>query len=350
MKKFLLVCVSFVVVMAAFLIFGGHANAHEVMGSGLAISPLLANMSHQELLDYAQESLTDNFDGDSEYAAFADLDESDMYDGFDDDIVAFEGGARSFLDEKKSGIYLTFSILNNSGYSKTIAINPAYFDCKGLTVTGGKGNAVTDVVINNINIDEIVAAGHREIDAVIAEGVVLGTAQAGITCTSRNGRINDHLRFIKHNPTRIPEITISSIVHSTGAVDKTFFRKIMTIRPCFPYQWQRDTIIDLNDSFMVTQYQPDKIVVDTHKYGMQADNQHLIFVQLDNDIEVTFKVCIGAIHNSPHALYKKAHKAHTNISQGTAGVVPVAIRKGMQKMKAKRLGILSKWAAGSAKK
>ena len=127
-------------------------SAHDVLGASLAIAPIISGMSRQQLEDFAMKSLTDEYEG-NEYEGFDDLDDDDMYEGYDDDMISFLGTSRSFLDEKKSGVYLTFVLVNNSGYTKTICLNPAYFNTQGVTCVGGKGSSMTDVVLNNTSID-----------------------------------------------------------------------------------------------------------------------------------------------------------------------------------------------------
>ena len=340
MKKFIFLTCALIALVGSLLIFGSH----EALGSTIAISPILANMSREELEGFTEQLFSDNYGGDSDYDGFDDLDDDDVYDGFDDDLVSFMGGARSFLDEANAGIYLTFTIVNNSGYSKTVCINPAYFDCTGLTVLGSRGSSITDVFLHHHDITEIAAAGHNEIEAVIAEGLIYGTSGAGITCTSTNGRITDHLRFMLENPVRIPQMVLASVKNSTGAVDTTIYSKIMTLRKANPYTKFQDTLIDLNDFFKVEQYQSGKITVDTAKYGAQVDNQTLIFLQIDNDIRLTVKMLIGGSANSSRTLHQKAKKAKRNVAQGTAGVVPVGVRKNMKLNKAKKLNLLTKAA------
>jgi len=338
MKKFLK---FFLFIAAAFVGMALMFNNSEAAGSALAISPLLANMSREELEQFADQALSDNYEGDDQYEGFDDLDDEDMYDGFDDDNLSFLGNARSFLDEKRSGVYLTLTIVNNSGYSKNVCINPAYFDTKGIEVDG-KGYAANNIFLHNHNITEITAAGHSDIDAVITDGLIYGTVGAGITVTGVNGRIQDHLHFVKKNATRVPEILFSSVVNSTGAIDTTFYSKIMTIRQVSPWRKFGDTNIDLNEFFKVEQYQSGKITVDTHKYDLQFDDQTLVFFQIDHDRRLTITIKIGGISNSAQRIYKKAKKANKNIVQGTAGTVPVAVRKNIKAAKAKKINLLTK--------
>jgi hypothetical protein len=341
MKKILSFSLSAVVLLIGVMIcvFGNQ----DAQALGLAGLPILANMSREDLEDLAEEALSDSYEGD-EYEGFDDLDDEDLYDGFDDPMVSFLGSARSFLDEKKAGVYLTFRIINNSGYSKTICFNPAYFDTKGVTLVSDGEGKVTGVTLNNTDISEITAAGHPEIHAVVADGLIYGTSQAGITVTGVNGKINDHLRFTKKNATRIPEITISSTKYSTGAIDTTQYAKILTIRQVSPYRKFGDTSIDLNEYFKTTQFQSGKIDVDTAKYGLQADDQTLVFMEIDNDIAITFKFNIGGIGNQASTLYRKAEKANRNIQMGTAGKVPVPVRKNMKAVAKKQMNVLRKLA------
>lgn len=337
MKKTLLFLATIALSIIGLAIF----QDNEALGGTLAISPLIAGMSREDLENFADEALSENYEGYEEYDGYDDMDDDDMYDGFDDDYVAFLGNARSFLDEKKSGVYLTFTIVNNSGYSKTVCLNPAYFDTKGLTVDGD-GYKDTNIYLHNHSITEITAAGHSEINAVITDGLIYGTSGTGITVTGVNGKIQDHLHFCKKNATRIPEIVFSSVVNSTGAIDTTFYGKILTIRQVSPYRKFGDTNIDLNEYFKVEQYQSGKIAVDTHKYNLQFDDQTLVFVEIDNDRKLTVTFKIGGISNAANAIYKKASKAKRNIAQGTAGVVPVTVRKNIKAVKNKQLNMIRK--------
>lgn len=341
MKKVLFIVAALCASIGAMFFFGGH----EALGSTIAVSPLLANMSRAELEAFADQALSENYEGAEEYENFMDLDEDDFYEGFDDPSLSFLGSSRSFLDEKKSGVYLTLQILNNSGYTKTVCLNPAYYDTKGLTIVdGSKWGDAGAIKLNDCSVAQIVAGGNAEIDAVIADGVIYGTSDAGITVTGINGKVIDHLHFIKKNATRIPEMVIASVKASTGAIDTTFYGKIMTIRQVSPYRRFGDTNIDLQDFFKVEQYQSGKITVDTTKYHMQADEQTLVFVQIDDDTKLTVTFKIGGIHNSAQSLYKKAQKAHRNITQGTAGTVPAPVLKGLKAMKNKQLNFMRKLA------
>lgn len=317
--------------------------------AALAVSPIIANMGREELEEFAQASLSDSYEGLDEYEGFDDLESEDLYDGFEDDMVSFLGNSRSFLDEKKSGVYLTFTIVNNTGYSKTVCLNPAYFDTKGIEVDG-KGYTSSNIHLHNHEIAEMTAAGHSEIEAVITDGLINGTVGAGITVTGINGKIQDHLHFCKKNATRVPEIVFSSVVNSTGAIDTTFYSKILTIRQVSPYRKFGDTNIDLNDFFKVEQYQSGKITVDTHKYNLQMDDQTLVFVQIDNDRKLTITLKIGGISNAANTIYKKAKKANQNVVKGTAGVVPAGIRKQMQTIKNRQVNFLRKAAFKATKK
>lgn len=347
MKKFLLILSLFAVVALGFVAFFVDQAVGSVI---LAASPFIANMSRQELEEFAEASLSDNFDGFEDYDGFDDLDDDDLYDGFEDDDLSFMGSARSFLDEKKSGVYLTFRIVNNSGYSKVVCLNPAFYDTKGITTTANESGYLTAATLNNTSISEITAAGHSEIHAVIADGLIYGTAEAGITVTGVNGKIIDHLRFVRKNATRIPEITIASVVNSTGAIDTTFYSKIMTIRQVSPYRKFGDTLIDLQDFFKVEQYQAGKITVDMAKYKFQADDQTLLFVEIDNDRSISFTIKIGGITNEASRLYKKAEKATQNIIKGTAGVVPAPVKKQMKTLKQKQLNVMRKMAFGKKRR
>jgi hypothetical protein len=338
MKKYL----SFILIGA--LLLAGAAISiflpHDAFGASVAMGlPLVAQMSRGDLEAIAESVLTDSYEGD-DYEGFDELDDEDLYDGFDDPFVSFMGSGKSFLDEKKSGVYLTFSIINNSGYSKVVCLNPAFYNTQGLTLTKNGSGYVTNATINNYSVAEIVAAGHSEIAVMIADGLVYGTAEAGITVAGTNGKILDMLHFFKGNPTRIPEITIQSQKYSTSAIDTSMYSKIMTMRKVSPFRKFGDELIDLNDFFDVKQYQSGKIVVDTARYGMQADDQTLIFLEIDNDIKITFKFAIGGIGNQANVLYQKAEKAHRNIQTGVAGKIPVPVLKQRKQVARKQLKAL----------
>lgn len=352
MKKFLLFALSIItVITCGIFLFAGHTDAGILIATGM---PILANMSRGELEEFAENALSDNYEDYEEYSGYDDLDDEDLYDGYEDDYLQFLGAARSFLDEKKNGVYLIFKIVNNTGYSKVVALNPAYFNTLAFRTTVKLAELNAGVYeFTRCSVAEMVASGHK-IDAVIMDGVSLYNDYAdltkNITCTATNGKINDHLAFIRNNPTRVPQITLSSIKTSTGAVDTTAYNKVMTIQKVSAYRSFGPTLVDLNEFFRVEQYQSGKIDIDTAKFNLQMDDQTLVFIEVDNDITLTVKMHIGGIGNGAAQLFNKAQTAERNIQKQTAGVIPPAVLKHKKQLARKQSNMLRRMAFGRKRK
>lgn len=349
-KSFFFILMAIVTLVGFACFFSGH----EASGSTLAMAGLVGQMNRDQLEAIANEYLSDSYEGD-DYEGYDDLDEMDTYDGFDDPMLSFLGASRSFLDEKKAGVYLQMRIVNNSGYSKVICLNPAFYSTLGFNTTSKYQTAGANVEYNleHCNISEIVAAGNSEIGAVIADGIIYRNPSSdtlNITCAGVNGKIADHLNFTRRNAVRIPQITLGSVVTATGAIDTTIYSKIMTIRRVSPYhRIGGDVNIDLNEFFDVRQFQAGKIEIDTAKYGLQADDQTLFFMEIDNGLTVSVKFAIGAIANQAKNLHSKAQTAARNIVQGTAGKIPVAVRQAKNQAKKRQMNVLLKTAFGKRK-
>lgn len=337
MKKFLLSFFAICIVITGFACF---VEPQTAIAASLAGIPVFANMSREDLEELAMESLSDNYEGEDDeidLLGFSD------YDGSDDDLISFMGSARSFLDEKRSGVYLQFKIANATDAEKTICLNPGYYNTIGLDVTTEEGK-VTAASLHHHSISDI-SISNPEIEAVIDDGTILTSGGKNITVTGINGKLRDHIAFVKRNPVRIPAITISSVVTSTGAIDTTIYNKILTIRRVSPYhRIGQDVIVDLNEFFDTKQFQAGKITVDTARYGLQCDDQTLFFLAIPAGLTVTFRFDIGAISNQAKGLYKKAETASVNVASGTVSTAPVEIKKRRKQMAARQLNALRKLA------
>jgi hypothetical protein len=358
MKKFILFLVC------ALVAFVGYSVLDSFSASAMSFAaiPMLANLSRQELEALVENHVSDSYEGD-DYEGFDDLSDDDLYDGFDDDELSFIGAAKSFLDEKKNGVYLTFKIINNCGYSKIVCINPAFYSTLSInpdafnakTPSGPSGTMANNDLYRYTNVAQMIASGHQ-VDCVIADGDILFTDGWGLNdkthkiyCQATNGKIADHLNFIKKNATRVPEIVLSSVRTSTGAVDTTQYNKIMKIQPVSPYRKFAETNVDLNDFFKVEQFQSGKIVIPTANYGLQLDDQNLVLLEVDNDITLTVTMKIGAIGNAANKLFKRAEKAQRNITVGTAGKIAPHVRKARKTAITKQLNMIRSVALGKKK-
>lgn len=376
MKKTLFGLIALLSIAAAYF----FADSFSTFGFSLAVLPILANATRQELENIIEQHMSNSFAGDEDddFSGFEDLDENDLYDGFEDDELSFIGAAKSFLDEKKNGVYISFKVINNSGYSKVVCLNPAFFNtlsmnpeemmriAKGTPLKGSSNMTYALAQRNKIfqycNTEEMNASGHM-VDAVITDGTIfynqgmtdpmtgeyIPDTKNTISCQSINGKIIDHLNFIKKNPTRVPEMVISSTKTSTGATDTTQYSKIMIMRQVSAYRKFGDTNIDLNDFFKVEQFQSGKIVIPTANYNLQLDNQTLLLLEIDNDITLNFTFKIGAISNDSSKLFNKATKAHRNISLGTAGQVAPQVVKARKALANKQNAMLRTLQFGKKK-
>jgi hypothetical protein len=339
MKKFLFAFLGLALVAFGFAAF---IEPHTAMGASLCSLPLFANMSRQELEQIAADALSDNFGGDDDDDDI-DLFGMSNFDGSDDLMINFMGSARSFNNEHKSGVYIQFRIVNDSGAEKVICLNPAYYNRLGLTITK-PNTSVTDVSVHYHDVTEM-AVANPEIHAVLDDGIIYTAEGKSITVTGVNAKIRDHFAFTKTNPVRIPKMTLSAVVTATGAVDTTIYQKILTIRKVNPYlRAGQDITIDLNEFFNVMQNQPGKIEIDTARYNLQADDQTLLFMAVPNGITATIRFDIGGNANLPKMLNKAAEIAKQNQAAGTVSSVPVEVKRARKQRAAKQLNLLRKMA------
>ena len=135
---------------------------------------------------------------------------ANIYTGENDIDLDFSGGnANSFLNEMLNTTEFQFQIKNNNAAVKKILLCPAYFDTRGFVteeVTIGEEEYTFITGLNEFNVAAVKARGI-DVDAMIGTG----TVATDIICSSNSaGSIEDFLRFCRTNPTRIPEIVLSS--------------------------------------------------------------------------------------------------------------------------------------------
>jgi hypothetical protein len=318
MKSFIKMC------LAQFLLF-------------LCIHGVYARNSFDEKAEAAErlKALSSNYETEAPYEG------EDKYIGFGDDHVDFGGPNLSFFTEMQGMREFQFQIsnvinpyvvggntVNPTGATKTVCLHRAYFNTAIPIVTlippvapatvptliGGPG-ANNKPAIRYCDGTELNAAGVI-CDCVLTDGPTTndpilaytdgGNLNCYITAQGLTYRIEDFLNFAKHNPCRIPQITIQ-------ASNISAYEKTLTIKQMSPFKDLGSTPLHLTNFFQVTQYQPNKIIVTTPK--LQLDNQTVMLMDIDPGITVIITYKIGAIHNASHALNSKHTRANKNISK-----------------------------------
>jgi hypothetical protein len=224
---------------------------------------------------------------------------SDNYQG---PYVAWENPRMNFDGNESPAKDLQFkvNIANTTGLAKTVAIFPAYFDCKKVDVSvlsniavGSSGNFDllphgTTLPLAHNSITEIVAAGYT-VDAVLADGSFLYVDSSHALVGTGSGRtIKTFIDFVKLNPCRVPEVIIS-------ANDKEMYSGIMRVVKVSPFKKLPEQEISLENFFDPYQQQDKKIVINE---AFQLDNQTLVIITIPavvTSVDITFR--LGAIAN-----------------------------------------------------
>jgi len=239
------------------------------------------------------------------------LRESGVYTGEGDVAIEWNGGqASSFIDEIKNNQEFVIRITNASASMKRVIIFPGYFDTSGFstaTVNIGGTDYTLITGINNFNITGINERGIA-CDAMIGDG----TIATDVTCSSLSkGSITDFINFVKNNPTRIPEIILSS--NNTDQYSRKFV--IKRIHPA--KDWGED-YITLDKYFQVSQYRDEKITINTQAYNLQFDDQTVIYLEVEGlkggaATTVTMTLKLGGTLNKASMLLNKAYAATKGI-------------------------------------
>jgi hypothetical protein len=177
---------------------------------------------------------------------------------------------------KALGEKFSFKVKNDAGTTKTIAILAAFFDTLKVTLAGTP-LAATHAYNNNA---ALVAAGYQ-VDAVVDDGLVLGTSEAGITCTAMNPKmsIRQFREFVKQQGLIVSEITIQ-------ANNKDQFEKVLEVVKATPLRGAGSDYMTLTKFRSVDQQAEDKIIIKNIALEMAFDT--LLMMSIDTGREIVF--------------------------------------------------------------
>ena len=234
-------------------------------------------MTTQDLEMQAQRNLS-SYEGDET-----------SYVGMGDDALSFNGSpAKSFIAEQDSDVAFSFKLVNTFATDKVVALSAAYFQTPA----------------------DLAASFGSTVDAIIADGLLLGSATAGLTATASlsNFSINGLMGFVKYNPTRIVELVINSTSAST-------FGKVIQTGTISPFRRQSQNQLSLTNVTRPEQFNDKKGFINlANRNDFQLDNQNVILftVGAGESIDLTYK--IGAVLNNARSLSKKATKPGQTIN------------------------------------
>ena len=268
-------------------------------------------MTKEEMDDMANEHLSDNFDGDSDYD---DIDTVEYFDGSDDDYLDFSGGAKNFASEKKSDKRFRFTAKNTTDQDQVIVLTPGSFpvlrtlvpveDGSGnfsIKTIGGEVEAVAsgDAVTKYDNPEELKLAGFP-IDAVLDDGIIYKDATGIVSITAPDtSRVRFFREYLKSNPSRVVKMSFTS-------TDKAFFDTPVVLQEASPYKKNGEDRIELQDYFEPGQFQDNKIVVTK---GFQLDDVTVAYMTLPAGTTVSATLNIGAVERKGLGLKRKAERS-----------------------------------------
>lgn len=323
MKNFKFIFGIFAILAIAF--FGKSLFA---IGTGIktaALLPALTNMS----------------EGDKQTLAFAIQDalqkESPsaigIHTGENNPAISFSGGgASSFVDEFRNQSKMIFRLVNSTDTMQRIVLNPAYFNTFGLvtkevacpaitstqvTIAGTQYTVISTltqhnetVVIGYIQHDTAaINANGLDVNGVVDDATIITDSDKSVVCSSLSrGTVQDFLKFVRKNPTRVTEMTISSN-------NVTQYTRKLTIKGVNPTRDFGERYIYMEDSFSNMQNRIEKIVIDLKDAQVSFDDQTLIVFELEAAIDSTHPTTtditlkFGATLNRAHELFNLADKA-----------------------------------------
>lgn len=269
----------------------------SLLGGATLLGGALMSRRNMEMSNIEREALShlSNFDGDeNSYEGYSN---DDNYDGFDDDMLDFDGVGRSFSNEASAGRIFTFTVTNT-----TTAL--AYFYLCG----GYKNKAAdTDSIANTGTLTD---GAFKGVDSA---GALLGTA--GLSGSSGSqATLNQFRRFYEANPVHVTAFKIDA--SEVGLISGM----TIDIEELSPFQGSlyrapiRPSVFVNENTFR------DKVA--TVPMDFDLNDQVVVRVLLPAGAAnntVTFTIVCGGILNSATALKTKRQKAARNLGRGRRG-------------------------------
>lgn len=221
-------------------------------------------------------------------AALSPAYEGDLYNGANDLGIQFEGSASSFADEGKTGLTYNMTITNTdaSAVDRSISLCPGYFSAAA----------------------DIKDANGVAVDAIVAEGTIIGTANDGNRLIGKGSpkSITDFLGFLKYNPTRFTGLKMQ--VSNSDQFDKEIY-----IKQNSPFRNLQDRQITPNTYKDSNQQDDKRVEIPLEDY--QMDNNTTVVTTIAAGRSVTYNWFVGAIKNSSYELQTKAIAARQSIGR-----------------------------------
>jgi len=231
-----------------------------------------------------------NFDGEENYEGFNNED----YDGFDDDMLDFDGVGRSFANEASAGRVFTFTVTNT-------LTTAAYF-----YLVGGYKNKIADTD-SIVNTGTMTDGSFKGVDGA---GALLATAALTGTSTSV-ASLNQFRRFYEANPIHV---TAFKLDVTDAAIIAGMTIDIEELSPFQGSQYRaplRPTLFINENTFRNTTV--------TVPMDIDLNDQVVIRVLFPATAvlgqTVTFSLVCGGILNSATALKTKRTKAARTIGK-----------------------------------
>lgn len=216
--------------------------------------------------------------------------EGNVYNGYGDAGIEFLGNASSFADEGKSGLIYTMVITNQGtcAVDRKLALCPGYF------------TSATDIK----------DASGTAVDAIVAEGTIIGATSTACTGAGTPKSITEFLAFIKYNPTRFTGLKM--LVDNSAQFDNTIY-----VKQNSPFRNLQDMDITPNAYKDSTQTDDKRVEIPLEQY--QMDNNTTVITTISASRKVTFNWFVGAIKNQAYELAVKAAVARGNIGRSYTG-------------------------------
>ena len=267
------------------------------------------------------------------------------YVGENNKAIYFHGGgANSFMDEKYNTAEFGLRLVNSTASMKRIVLCPGYFNTFGLLKQTVQCPAITTQVVSvlvngaptNLTVISAIAQNAVQVvvgyilhdtaainnngfnvDAVIDDDTILIDSDKSVICSSLSrGSVQDFIKYVTKNPTRVVQMTIASNNVSQ------YNRKI-TVKPLNPSGDFGEHYIQLKNFFDINQERDEKIIVDTDKYNLQFGDQALIIFELDAAVSplvptvTDITMTLGAGLNIYSELHEESVQAKAIIKQAS---------------------------------
>lgn len=181
--------------------------------------------------------------------------------------------------QKALGERFSFTLTNSSGARKIVALLAAFLPTLLLTADGeGSPN-----LISYNDPSEVVKAGYA-CDAVLDDGVILGTAQAGITATATNSKMNirQFVNYIKSQPRILIDLTIQ-------ASNVAAFNEVIEVAKLSPLVGAGSQYLPLSEFLSVDQQSSTKINIYGVNISMMYDTLMLLPVQDGHSLTISMR-------------------------------------------------------------